>query len=69
MPRETVKVDFEETEVENDEGRAVLGLRARCTRCDETVEVYGQSDASKRRACVMLRDACDESDGPFYYTE
>ena len=68
MPRETVEVEFEEIAVENDRGSGTTpGLRARCTQCDQTVEVRGQSDGSTRAACAKLRDDCEEpGDGRWY---
>lgn len=71
MPRETVEVEFENVEVPPDSGgrfaRPVEGLRARCTACDETVEVRGRTQRSKLAACAMLRDQCEEpGDGRWY---
>jgi hypothetical protein len=62
MPR--VKVEAEEIELGE---HATPGLMVTCTRCDESVEVFGTSGASLRAACVMLRDGCEQKN--FYYCE
>jgi hypothetical protein len=54
----------EEAELEGDYG-PVDGVIVTCTRCEETVESFGTSDASIRRCCVLLREQCDENN--FYY--
>jgi hypothetical protein len=46
--------------VKDEQGREVEGLMLTCSRCGETVEVFGTSGASIRRGCVKLREACKE---------
>jgi hypothetical protein len=62
-----VPVTVEEITLENDNGHDVESVAVTCSRCDETVEVYGISGASVRRGCVMLREGCEESN--FYVCE
>jgi len=61
-----VKVAVEETTLEGDNHVDVEGIEVRCMRCDHTVEVFGTSEASTRRGCVMLRDECPNSEKNFY---
>jgi hypothetical protein len=49
--------------IKDAQGREVEGLILTCSRCGETVEVYGTSGASLRRGFVKLREACGLS-GP-----
>ena len=64
-----VEVEITLTDVENDQGRMIPGVSARCTKCDLTVEVYGQADNSKRRACMLLKEDCPEDETNFYVLE
>ena len=52
----------------DERGREAEGLILTCSRCGETVEVYGTSGASLRRGFVKLREACKET-GNFYVEE
>jgi hypothetical protein len=62
-----VTVSVEETELAGDNG-VVLGVVVTCDECGESVEVYGTSDASVRRGCVMLSEQCN-SDNWYVYDE
>ena len=42
-------------------GREAEGFMLTCSRCGETVEVFGTSGASLRRGFVKLREACKET--------
>jgi len=53
-----IQVSVEEIEIEGDRG-IIPGVRVGCEECGETVEVYGTSEASIKRGCVMLREQCD----------
>jgi hypothetical protein len=56
-----IPVIVEEITLENDDGYEVASVAVTCTRCRETVEVYGTSDASIRRGCVTLHERCEEN--------
>jgi hypothetical protein len=56
-----IAVTVEEITLENDDGYEVESIAITCSRCGETVEIYGTSDASIRRGCVELRAQCTES--------
>jgi hypothetical protein len=60
-----VVVATAKTTVKDGTGRAAEGLVLTCSRCGETVEVFGTSGASLRRGCVKLREVCKET-GNFY---
>lgn len=61
-----VEVEIVEKVLEGDNGNDVQGIEARCTRCDHTVEVFGTGEASIKRGCAMLRDACPRGERNFY---
>jgi hypothetical protein len=61
-----VQVDVEEVELENDCGVMIEGIKVTCGRCGHEVEVFGTSDASVKRGCVMLRDECPRGERNFY---
>jgi hypothetical protein len=63
-----VTVATAKTIVKNEAGREVEGLILTCSRCGETVEVFGTSDASVRRGFVKLREGCKEKTN-FYVEE
>jgi len=54
-----VRVEVEETYLEGDHCE-VPGIIVTCTKCGATVEVFGQSEASVKRGCVMLKEQCDD---------
>jgi hypothetical protein len=54
--------------VKDERGRKVEGTSLMCSRCGETVEVFGTSDASVKRGFVKLREACKEKTN-FYVEE
>lgn len=61
-----VEVEIEEVLLENERGIEVESICATCSRCDHEVEVYGTSDMSVRRACIMLREDCPMGEENFY---
>jgi hypothetical protein len=61
-----VSVTVEEVEMEVEDGRLVDGVELCCGRCGRTVEVFGTSDASVRRGCVMLRESCPKGEKNIY---
>jgi hypothetical protein len=63
-----VTVVTAKTTVKDERGRKVEGIVLTCSRCGETVEVYGTSDASVKRGFVKLREACKEKTN-FYVEE
>lgn len=62
-----IPVSVDEIELEGDEGGIVPSVAVTCEHCGETVEVYGTSDASIKRGCVMLREQCGSNN--FYSYE
>jgi hypothetical protein len=63
-----VTVATAKTTVKDEKGREAEGLILTCSRCGETVEVFGTSGASLRRGFVKLREVCKET-GNFYVEE
>ena len=55
-----VEVEVEMVELEGDNGCEIPGITVTCKKCGESVEVFGQSEASVKRGCVMLKEGCDE---------
>lgn len=47
----------------------VPGICVTCSRCDHSVEVFGESEASIKRGCATLRDECPENETNFYVHE
>ena len=64
MPRVTCSV--EETEVENDSGREIEGVRATCSKCGHETESGGVSDDSIRRCLALMREECPLGEKNFY---
>jgi ribosomal protein S27E len=64
-----VEVETEEVLLENELQQVVGGIRVRCTRCDHEVDVFGTSDQSVRRGCIMLREECPQGEENFYSAE
>lgn len=64
-----VECTFEETELENDEGREVPGVIAECGRCGHTVESFGTGEASRKRCLALMREQCPEGETNFYVDE
>lgn len=61
-----IEVEIDEVMLENEDGKEVEGILATCTECDHEVEVFGTSDASVKKACVMLREECPMGQENFY---
>jgi ribosomal protein S27E len=61
-----VEVEVEEVQIETDDGRLVDSVKVTCSRCQHEVEVFGTSDASVKRGCVMLREECPRGERNFY---
>jgi hypothetical protein len=55
-----ITVSVEETELEGDYG-SIPGVIVTCDRCGMDVEVYGTSENSIKRGCIMLKEQCDEN--------
>lgn len=64
-----VNVTVEEVELEGDHDNPIDGVAVCCGRCGHTVEVFGTSDASIKRGCVMLREECPKGEKNFYAVE
>ena len=62
-----VECEVSATTLVGDHGGDVDGVCVTCGRCNYTVEVYGTSSASVRRAMAMLRDECPEGESNFYF--
>ena len=63
-----VRVDIGYADLDGDYGE-VEGICASCSKCGHEVEVFGTSEASAKRACVMMRDECPQGESNFYFTE
>lgn len=61
-----VKVEFEESEWENDSGVLVEGVIATCSRCDHQTESFGTSDKSRKRCLALMREECPQNEDNFY---
>jgi hypothetical protein len=61
-----VNVLVDQTTLRGDYGM-IPSIFVTCTRCEKRVEVYGQTEASVRRGCIMLHEQCDEQN--FYVYE
>jgi hypothetical protein len=61
-----VEVEVEEIDMPNSNGRSTPGVRVQCTRCDEYKDVYGQTERSIKRGCIMLKEDCEENN---FYTD
>lgn len=61
-----VHVTITETETENDYGRNVPSIVAKCTECDHEVVSFGQGDASRRRCLAVMREECPMDESNFY---
>lgn len=59
-----------EIELENDDGQIVDSICVTCPVCDQEQESYGTGEKSIKRCLALLREGCEEADGPnFYVTE
>jgi len=45
---------------------SVEGITATCSKCGHEVEVFGTSEASIKRAAVMLCEECPNGENNFY---
>jgi len=63
-----IKCDVEETEMEGDYA-TIDGICVTCGECEHSVEVFGTSPRSVRRALVMLREECPEGGNNFYVAD
>lgn len=61
-----VPCEVEETEIENENGRAQPAVRATCGDCGHCTEAFGTSDASRKRALVKLKEECPMGRSNFY---
>jgi hypothetical protein len=57
------------TTVKDGQGRKAEGIVLTCSRCGQTVEVFGTSEASVKRGFVKLREGCKEAGRHFYVEE
>lgn len=64
-----VDCQVDDVELENDAGREVDGVRVICLRCDHSVECFGRSGRSVRRALALLREECPNGEENFYKAE
>ena len=64
-----VEVAVKEVVLQNEDGYTVMGVEVTCSRCDHCVEVFGTSERSIRRGCVMLREECPQGEENFYTDE
>lgn len=59
----TIRID--EQEIEGDYGYQP-GIIATCSECGLEIEVFGQEDASKKRACAKMREQCRRGEDNYY---
>lgn len=64
-----VKVEVTEIELAGDHGTTINSIEVICSRCSHRVEVYGTSDRSVRRGCIMLRQECPQEEENYYANE
>lgn len=65
-----VIVDVTQVTRQNDNGFSVRSIEITCSRCDHSVLVFGTSERSVKRGCVMLKEECpEEEEENYYYTE
>ena len=64
-----VECEIIEDEDDNEEGVTVPCVHAVCSRCQHETFAWGRSDASVRRALVMLREECPNGEENFYVDE
>lgn len=62
-----VAVRVEETELQGDHG-PIDGIVVTCSRCDYSVEVFGTSERSIKRGCVMLKEQCQLEEENYYHS-
>ncbi len=60
-----VEVEFEETEIEED-GRTGPGVIATCQECGDTVQSFGQTERSRIRCIMLLRENCEIGEANYY---
>lgn len=61
-----ILVEVDNIELEGDYG-TIPSVRVTCTQCGESVEVYGRSERSVKRGCIMLKEMCGGNN--FYTTD
>lgn len=63
-----MKVDcvVKRTDLENERGTTTPGVIVECTKCGETVEIFGQEEGSIRRGLAMLRENCPMGEKNWY---
>ncbi len=66
-----VLVATSEERVEANEiaGGSILGIVARCTKCDHVTESWGTTERSVRRCLALMREECPEGETNFYVDE
>jgi hypothetical protein len=55
--------------VKDEQGREAEGIILTCSRCGQTVQVFGTTGASLRRGFVKLREVCKAPGNNFYVEE
>lgn len=61
-----VDCEVRDTLLTGEDGDEVSGLCVKYGRCDKTVQVFGTSERSMRRAFVMLREECPKKESNYY---
>ncbi len=64
-----VLCSVEYSDLENEEGREVPGVRVTCNECGNSEESYGEGDNSVRRCLALLSEGCDSLERNFYEAE
>lgn len=65
-----VECSVEETDLVNDQGRKVRGVRVSCGQCGHETESFGTTERSITRCLMLLKEECpNAAKGNFYVTE
>ncbi len=64
-----VEVQVVDAQVTNDSGRQVHGVVMTCPRCGVSVTCPGRLQRSVKRCFVLLKDECEDEDGPHFYVD
>lgn len=64
-----IRCELRETELENSKGAPIPSLVATCVRCGYETEAFGQSEQSKKRCLVLMRQRCPHRSHAFYVAD
>jgi len=61
-----VECEVAEVDLENEDGKEVLGVCVTCSRCDHQTHSFGTGEASVKRCLVLLREECPNGENNYY---